>query len=405
MKRNKIDEMSKNVLKNYLINSPSLLPFENRSFFEGHKTKRSILFQDRLKLPLKLFRDASVLDLGCGTGEQDIMYGMWGSNCTLVDMNPISTKKASSYFKSLGLQDNLDSVETKSLFDFSSNKKFDFVFSEGVLHHTADPKKGFNIMVDHLADNGFIMLQLAFDSSHFQRSLQRFILDYLTDGDINEIIKISKRLFKETLERANKYGGRSIDQIVFDFYTNPKHKGVAVSDCLSWFEDKGIQYYSSYPQIEPEGLIDGLHLPPSNVVMQKNSFLTSLADFFFMTASINDQDLIQKSQEDAIFSVEKKNQMLGAANLKDYEYGSVIDLENFQDAFVEYCDSIEKLKNNQSDSQLNTLKIFKKEVCALLIALKKRDLDQIEKIIHNFDVLFRGYNGVPSNYIVGYKKT
>ena len=217
MKRNKIDEMSKNVLKNYLINSPSLLPFENRSFFEGHKTKRSILFQDRLKLPLKLFRDASVLDLGCGTGEQDIMYGMWGSNCTLVDMNPISTKKASSYFKSLGLQDNLDSVETKSLFDFSSNKKFDFVFSEGVLHHTADPKKGFNIMVDHLADNGFIMLQLAFDSSHFQRSLQRFILDYLTDGDINEIIKISKRLFKETLERANKYGGRSIDQIVFDF--------------------------------------------------------------------------------------------------------------------------------------------------------------------------------------------
>ena len=404
MQKYKIDEMSQKVLKNYSIHSPSKLPIENIAYFEEHKTKRSILFRDRLKLPLRLFRDASVLDLGCGTGEQDVMYGLWGSNCTLVDMNPISTKQAEDYFQSLGLQDNLDSVTTQSLFDFSSNKKFDFVISEGVLHHTNDPKKGFNIMVDHLADDGFIMLQLSFDSSHFQRSLNRFILDYLAEGDTNEIIQISKRLFKETLERASKYGGRTIDQIVFDHYTNPKHQGIPVSDCLNWFEELGIQYYSSYPQIEPEGFIDGLHLPPANVVIQKNSFLTSITDFLFMTASVNDQDLINKIHEEASLCVEKKNQLLSGENLTDYEYGSIIDLNNFQEAFVEYCDSIEKLTNNRSDYQQRTVENFKSELCALLKVLKTRDLDQIEEIMKNFNLLFRGYNGVPSNYIVGYKK-
>ena len=46
------------------------------------------LFQDRLKIPLKMFKDATVLDFGSGTGEKDIFYALWGAKLNCVEMNP-----------------------------------------------------------------------------------------------------------------------------------------------------------------------------------------------------------------------------------------------------------------------------------------------------------------------------
>ena len=38
-----------------------------------------------LKLPPKIFENAELLDLGCGTGQNTIQYDQLGARCTLVD--------------------------------------------------------------------------------------------------------------------------------------------------------------------------------------------------------------------------------------------------------------------------------------------------------------------------------
>jgi len=88
--KNRMNDVSNAVLENYLKSSPSKLPIDDQEFRKKHFLNRERLFQDHLKLPLRLFNDAELLDLGCGTGEQDLVYADWGANLTLVDMNPDS---------------------------------------------------------------------------------------------------------------------------------------------------------------------------------------------------------------------------------------------------------------------------------------------------------------------------
>ena len=213
------------VLENYLIQSPSKLPIELEGKLQQHLQTRERLYRDLLRLPPQVFRNAKVLDLGCGTGEQDISYALWGAQLTLVDMNAESLRQLEDYFSRLGLRDSIDALEHQSLFDFCAQQDFEIAISEGVLHHTDAPSKGFANLVSRLAPGGFVVLQLAFDSSHFQRSLHRLILDILAGNDTDKLVAYSKRLFKETLERASRFGGRSIAQDGYDFYTNPKHTG------------------------------------------------------------------------------------------------------------------------------------------------------------------------------------
>ena len=49
------------------------------------------------------------------------------------------------------------------------------------------------------------------------------------------------------------------------------------------------------------------------------------------------------------------------------------------------------------------LKKFLKEFNKLNEVLKTKDIKKIKLTIKKFELLFKGYNGVPSNYIVGYK--
>ena len=47
----------------------------------------------------------------------------------------------------------------------------------------------------------------------FKDTFQRYIL-YNLSSDHNEIYKLSKLFFYENLNRAKKFGGRSIDEII-----------------------------------------------------------------------------------------------------------------------------------------------------------------------------------------------
>ena len=196
-----------------------------------------------MNFPTKLFENSRILDLGSGTGEQDICYAMWGSHLTLVELNSNSIKKTKDYFKYFKIQDCIEKIHNCSIFDFKPSGLYDIVISEGVFHHTENPEMCFDILTQNLKNDGFVILQLAFDSSLLQRSLHRMILDHFTGGDYKKIIKFAPILFSETLSRAAKYGGRSIKQIVHDFYTNPKQKGISVLDIINWFKKKQIKYY------------------------------------------------------------------------------------------------------------------------------------------------------------------
>lgn len=403
-KKEKVDITSKKVLDNYLVHSPSKLPIENVNYFREHLAKRELLFRDRLKLPRQVFDGAELLDLGSGTGEQDLLYAMWGSHCTLVDMNPVSVEQSISYFEEFGLQKQLRETHTGSLFDFRSEKEYDIVISEGVLHHTDDPEYGFQKLVSNLKVNGFVILQLAFDSSHFQRSSHRFILDYLCGEDTDCIVDTAKLLFHETIDRAHRYGGRSTEQIIFDFYTNPKHKGIAYHDIFDWFQKNDINYYSSSPSLEPTGLLDGLHMPPPNQFFYENRFIGAFNDLLFMLASEGDGSFYERYKAEGEEVIAAKNKLMEAGNLADYEYGDGIEFDGLKLRMKEYVKAACHYGDLTSTALSRKAVIFAEEFCTLVDIMQTKNIGQIAAFLNNTKVFNRGYIGVPSNYIVGYRR-
>ncbi len=404
MYKNKTLTIEKKVLKNYLIHSPSKISIEKKYFRKEYFKNRERLFFDCLKLPKKLFKESTLLDFGCGTGEHDICYAMWGSKLTLIDINPVSTAQVNKYFTKFKLKKSLKKLITNSIYKFKSKNKFDFVISDGVLHHTQDPKRAFNIMAKNLKPGGFCVLEVAFDTSHFQRSLHRFIIDYLSDGSAKKVEKYASTLFFETINRAHKFGGRSRKQIIYDFYTNPKHKGINLFQILSWFKNHNIKYYSSYPSIEPEGFINNLNSETFSEFLKKNNLMTFFQSVYFLMASSDYKNNLKDYKSDAIKLNSSWRNFLKYSKLNDYEYNNNTNLNKTSKLFNYFMnDSLRLFKKRDKDVELK-IKKFNKEFTDLIKVLKTKNLILIRKKIKKFSQLFKGYNGVPSNYIVGYKE-
>ena len=92
MDKKLLEKTEKQVLEVYKKVNPSARFIESdQSLFDDMKRTREGLFFHRLKLPRKLFKDATLLSLGSGTGEYETFYARWGcKEITCVEMNEIS---------------------------------------------------------------------------------------------------------------------------------------------------------------------------------------------------------------------------------------------------------------------------------------------------------------------------
>lgn len=399
-------KIEKEVLKNYLIQSPSKLPLSIKKFKKKFFNNKEKLFLECLKLPKKLFLNADMLDLGSGTGEHDICYAKWGANLTLVDINQTSNIQAKKYFKIFKVKNKLKKVVTNSIYNFKSKKKFDIIICEGVMHHMQEPERAYKIILKNLKPGGFCILSLAFDFSHFQRSLQRLIMYELRGkGSTEENEKIIRTLFSETINRSHKLGGRSKKQIIYDFYNNPKHKGINLISILGWFKKSKMDYYSSFPSIEPEGFMNGLTQKSIGEYLKEEPLITLFQSIYFLMASKDYQENFKKYSFEARRVQKNWKNFLKVSKLNDIdERTKNLNLVMIAKKFNSFTNSNIAFFNKRNSDTTKKIIIFNKEFHQLLKSLKNKNIKSIKKNIKNFSHMFRGYNGVPSNYIVGYKR-
>ena len=129
------------VNKVYSRENPSTY-FRKHSEFKTY-TDNIEKFLLKLKLPAKIFKNSSLLDLGSGSGQLAIAYSKMGAKCVLVEYDKKSFLNSSKLFKKFAK--NKYKLVNQDLFKFRTKKKFDFVVSSGVAHHTNNPKKNIEI--------------------------------------------------------------------------------------------------------------------------------------------------------------------------------------------------------------------------------------------------------------------
>lgn len=365
---------------------------------------RKNFFLQKLKLPEKIFKGSSVLDLGCGSGQNTIFYDYCGAKCTLVEYDRKSFLNARSLFKRFSK--NKFKIYNKDLFKFKSKKKFDFVVSSGVAHHTHDIKKNIEIAINFLKKGGMLILSIGETNGFFQRHFQRYILYNLT-SDEKEIIDLSKLLFRENLIRAKRFGGRTEKQIIYDTYLNPKIETLSFEEVQNIFNKKKLYLYSlDEDSLDLESFYDIQKKYFSLIKNKKDNF--SNINFFFN--AIN--NFFSSKEKSQIFKKEiKKINKLGriqnifSSLFNDQSINNTKEIY-FHKYLTKYLKAIRSFKKLDLFDKKNLIQ-FLNEIHGTLKILKIKDkhskIKKLNNLLKKNKILFRKFNGKGINYFVGIK--
>lgn len=111
-------------------------------------------------IDLDWFKDKKCLDAGCGGGRFCVALSRWGAEKVRgIDISKNAVKEANIRFKKRNL-DQAKAIEASVLEIPFDNNEFDYVVSNGVIHHTPDPVKAFGELVRVLKPGGKIFLSV-----------------------------------------------------------------------------------------------------------------------------------------------------------------------------------------------------------------------------------------------------
>lgn len=376
------------------------------SFVENAKN-----FLLRLKLPPRAFLNSTLIDFGCGTGQKSLVYDHLGADCTLVEYDKKSYEIASTFFKKYAI--NNFKVINSDIFEFDYPKEnFDFVLSSGVAHHTEDPIRNIKICCQALKPGGFFIFGISNKAGFFQRNLQRLIAYSISESK-EDVIRYSKILFNEHLKRSMKYGGRSLDEVVYDTYVNPRIRTFGTAEVLEEFSKNKLSLYSSYRDLKDTG---GL-LEPSNKLFRnmdgsdkKSGFTQENGSIFF--SDFEDMSLSNNEINNSNFHNQLKllmphfNEITNQVNDISFEKFD-LDGERFLKEVNNYKDKISQLEKIDLLNK-NHNEVFFDEVTLVIKVLTKNNTKlekfrEIKKILDDSQRLFKSVNGVGMNYYCGYK--
>jgi len=111
------------------------------------------------------WRGKEVLDAGCGIGTMSLDFARFGANVTAVDLSVVSIRVAARRFLAEGIPQNrlrfiCDDLESIGDSPIINDRKYDLIFSFGVIHHTARPSQALQELRKLIADDGELRLML-----------------------------------------------------------------------------------------------------------------------------------------------------------------------------------------------------------------------------------------------------
>ena len=180
---------------------------------------------------------ARVLDAGCGTGQLTLFLSGLGRRAIGIDLSHASLSKGQRFKERFGLHAHFAQM---NLFRPALRQDaFDVVFTNGVLHHTADAAGGFRSLLSLLKPGGLVVVGLYNTYGRLLLRLRKLV--FRLTGN--------RALWLDGILRARGLGDDKKRIWFLDQYANPHEQTFTVDDVLGWFRQAGVEYVSSIPPI------------------------------------------------------------------------------------------------------------------------------------------------------------
>ena len=223
----------------------SKTPFPN---YKDNDDKQTILDKGNRNILAQKFKNfigfkKKVLEVGCGTGQLSIYFSI-GSNNNIVGFDPtLNSLKLAKNFAIKNEISNIDFVNADIFDDVLIDNYFDFIWCNGVLHHTKDPYKAFQIVSKSLKKEGYILVGL-YNKIGRLRTILRKHMSKLFGVKFIEIFDPTLKNLKVSDEERKSW--------IQDKYFHPIESLHTLDEVLKWFKDNNIEYINSIPSSDFE---------------------------------------------------------------------------------------------------------------------------------------------------------
>ena len=192
------------------------------------------------KLDQELGFGTKILELGCGTGQLSLFLSRCNREICAVDISNGSLKLGEKFRKENNIENTyfmkMDVFDLK----FKPNS-FDYVISNGVLHHTKNAKKAFQCLVEVTKPGGIIIIGLYHKYGRFVSSIKQKLAKLMGD----------KIFYFDTTARKIKSNDKR-RAWVKDQFMNPHETLHTPNEILKWQEENGVEFLNLLPHFNIE---------------------------------------------------------------------------------------------------------------------------------------------------------
>ncbi len=229
-------------------------PFPNYDDFDDiagliKKSKRGI-FANLLDEQIPF--GSRILECGCGTGQLSNFLAIANRTVIGTDMC-LNSLKLAHEFKMKNELTRVHFAQMNLFSPFFKPASFDWVISNGVLHHTSKPFDAFKSISRLVKPGGYIIIGLYHKYGRIFTDIRRFIFNLTHD----RLQFLDKRLVTTTLSMAKKNAWFK------DQYKNPHESKHTINEVMGWLDITGFSFVKSIPKnrigeqlLENENLIE-----------------------------------------------------------------------------------------------------------------------------------------------------
>ena len=219
-------------------------PFPNYQGYENAHILQKIVSENIFLNDLKkhIGFGKKFIEVGSGTSQLSLAFAV-GTNNLLVAMDP--TKESLKLGRDFAKKNNINNViflNSDIFDDVVQDNFFDVVWCSGVLHHTKDSKKGFEIISKWVKEDGLIIIGVYNKIGRLRTNFRQVIYKIFNKNNFcKKLISILDPYLRKNLSEEKR-------QAWFrDQYEHPLERKHSIDEVINWFEENSISFLGSIP--------------------------------------------------------------------------------------------------------------------------------------------------------------